>query len=73
MYLFGYLSIACVTTGLVFKLQHWTGAGIMLVHAAASGGGVVVSRRRLDSIPARLRFDLAGRFYILGPGIQVSP
>lgn len=34
MYLFGYLSIACVTTGLVFKLQHWTGAGIMLVLGA---------------------------------------
>ena len=34
LYLTGYLSIAFFTLGLVFKLQHWPGAGILLV----SGG-----------------------------------
>lgn len=33
-YLIGYVSIACLTLGLVFKLQHWPGAGILLI----SGG-----------------------------------
>ncbi len=33
--IFGYLSIFLSTTGLLFKLQHWPGAGVMLIVGVA--------------------------------------
>jgi predicted RND superfamily exporter protein len=35
MYLLGYLAVFLMTTGLLFKLQHWPGAAIMLTIAIA--------------------------------------
>lgn len=35
MYLIGYLGVFLSTSGLVFKMQHWPGAGIMLVSGVA--------------------------------------
>ncbi len=31
MYFFGYIAAFSITTGLLFKIQHWPGASIMLV------------------------------------------
>ncbi|QMU31598.1 hypothetical protein HUW48_17240 [Adhaeribacter radiodurans] len=31
MYVFGYIAASLVTTGLLFKLNHWPGATILLV------------------------------------------
>lgn len=31
MFILGYIAVSLITTGLLFKLQHWPGASIMLV------------------------------------------